>query len=228
MERWNASTANIRRLQWPKEMRDGPRLSLSFYKEGIGCTPAELVFGSNLRLPGEIFSESSIPLDIDSTSYASSLKQCIRYLKATPTRFRGLRSQIHPDLQSAPFVFIRVDIAHPTLFPPCDGPYKVLQRHANYFVIDRSKDTVSIDRLKEAYLEECKSIDAEQIRYPNSQLFEQSQETLPASPTSAFSTTLTWAGRRIRSPVQFADYVHTVISSALGGEYCGGSIRVRP
>ncbi|VDN96356.1 unnamed protein product [Rodentolepis nana] len=59
------------------------------------------------------------------------------------------------DLSTCPFVFVRVDSEKRPLQPPYEGPYKVLKRKPKYFILDRNgnKDSVSIDRLKPAYLE---------------------------------------------------------------------------
>nr|CDS31407.1 gag pol polyprotein [Hymenolepis microstoma] len=105
----------------------------STVKEDLGCCPAELVFGTTIRLPGEMLAYSQ---DRTLTDPASS-------------------THIPKDLSSCPFVFVRVDTVKRPLQPLYDGPYKVLQRKPKYFILDRkgSKDSVSIDRLKPAYLE---------------------------------------------------------------------------
>ncbi|CAI2739044.1 unnamed protein product, partial [Dicrocoelium dendriticum] len=111
-------------------------------KEDLGCCPAELVFGTTLRLP-------------DPTSYVVRLRQHFSSVRPTPPRFSPRNQQVHSDLHTCPFVFVRVDAVRKPLTPPYEGPFKVLARKEKYFILDRngSKDSLSLDRLKPAYVE---------------------------------------------------------------------------
>ena len=60
----------------------GIRTSL---KQDLGCTAAELVYGTSLRLPGEFFSPHDASPD-DFTSYIHQLKRTMQVLCCTPTR----------------------------------------------------------------------------------------------------------------------------------------------
>ena len=75
--------------------------------------------------------------------------------RPVPTRNNNRRSYIHPDLPQASFVFVRCDQVRRPLTPHYTGPYKVLERTEKYFVVDKAgkRDSISIDRLKPAYLE---------------------------------------------------------------------------
>nr|CDS25374.1 gag pol polyprotein [Hymenolepis microstoma] len=114
-------------------------------KEDLGCCPAELVLGTTIRLPGEMFANSQDQTLIDPSSYSPHLKEHFRSILPTPTH-----------LSTCPFVFVRVDTVKKPLQRPYDGPYKVLKRESRNFILDRSgaKDSVSTDRLKPAYLEQ--------------------------------------------------------------------------
>jgi hypothetical protein len=56
-------------------------------------------------------------------------------------------------LDKATHVFVRVDGVKPSLAPAYTGPYKVIDKHSNYYTIDRNgkSDTVSVSRLKAAH-----------------------------------------------------------------------------
>ena len=43
-------------------------------KEDLGCTPADLVFGTTLRLPGEMIVDSRVIGELDPSSFSSRLK----------------------------------------------------------------------------------------------------------------------------------------------------------
>ncbi|GFT32191.1 retrovirus-related Pol polyprotein from transposon 17.6 [Trichonephila clavipes] len=69
----------------------GLRVSL---KEDILCTPAELVFGTTIRLPGEMF-DSSKPDDV--VNFVSKLKSHMQSLHPKPPKHHGKRPVfIHP------------------------------------------------------------------------------------------------------------------------------------
>ncbi|GFU73956.1 hypothetical protein TNCV_3784711 [Trichonephila clavipes] len=79
----------------------GLRASL---KEDILCTPAELVFGTTIRLPGEMF-DSSKP-DDDVVNFVSKLKSHMQSLHPKPPKHHGKRPVfIHPGLLEATHVF---------------------------------------------------------------------------------------------------------------------------
>ena len=74
----------------------------------------------------------------------------------TPTRAQSSHTPfIHQHLNSTKFVFVQHNGVKSSLQPPYDGPSKVIDCNDKYFTImfRRKQDTVSIDRLKPAYME---------------------------------------------------------------------------
>nr|CDS33941.1 gag pol polyprotein [Hymenolepis microstoma] len=104
----------------------------STIKEDLGCCQAELLLGTTLRLPGGIIYDAQDRASVDPSSYSARLKEHFRFVLLTPAH------AVKKPLQL-----------------PYDGPYKVLQRKSKFFILDRNgtKDSVSIDGLKLAYLE---------------------------------------------------------------------------
>ncbi|GFV19011.1 retrovirus-related Pol polyprotein from transposon 412 [Trichonephila clavipes] len=122
------------------------------FKEDILCTPAELVLGTTIRLPGEMF-DSSKP-DDDVVNFVSKLKSHMQSLHPKPPKHHGKRPVfIHPGLLEATHVFLRRDMLRRPLQQPYDGPFKVLQRKDKVFflVINGKRVSVSIDRCKPAF-----------------------------------------------------------------------------
>ena len=76
-------------------------------------------------------------------------------LQFTPPRLVDRPTYQPPTLHSTPFVFLRCDAVKKPLQPPYSGPFKVIKRTDKYFVLDINgkHDSVSIDRLKPAYIE---------------------------------------------------------------------------
>nr|VZI15661.1 unnamed protein product [Spirometra erinaceieuropaei] len=113
----------------------------STLKADIGCTAADLVYGTSLRLPGD---------------YVEQLRSVMRNLRATPPRASPANSFIPPDLDKCNFVLVRHDAVRRPLQPPYDGPYKVHRRSDKDVVIDRNgkSDTVSTDRVKPAFIDD--------------------------------------------------------------------------
>nr|VZH94564.1 unnamed protein product [Spirometra erinaceieuropaei] len=126
----------------------------SSVKQDIQCTATELVYGTPLRLPGEFVQPSTTNTNIPST-FVQQLKQHMAQLRPTPTRLTSKHVFVPEDLKSAPFAFVRHDAVRKHLCPPNDVPYKVVQRNDKFYVLQKADktDTVSIDRLKPAYLE---------------------------------------------------------------------------
>ncbi|BHF83388.1 hypothetical protein SprV_0902653000 [Sparganum proliferum] len=108
----------------------------STLKADIGCTAADLVYGTPYDWP--------------------QLRSVMRNLRATSPRASPANSFIPPDLDKCDFVLVRHDAVRRRLQPPYDGPYKVLRRSDKDAVIDRNgkTDTVSIDRVKPAYIDD--------------------------------------------------------------------------
>ncbi|GFU63339.1 integrase catalytic domain-containing protein [Trichonephila clavipes] len=127
-------------------------LGLRASLKDILCTPAELVFGTTIRLPGEMF-DSSKP-DDDVVNFVSKLKSHMQSVHSKPPKHHGKRPVfIHPGLLEATHVFLRRDMLRRPLQQPYDGPFKVLQRKDKVFFLDINgkRVSVSIDRCKPAF-----------------------------------------------------------------------------
>ncbi|VDP52559.1 unnamed protein product [Schistosoma curassoni] len=66
-------------------------------KADIGCTAAQLVHGTTLRLPGE-FVDPSSSMNMDLTSYTNRLTNAMRLVKPASIRLQSTDVFVQPDL----------------------------------------------------------------------------------------------------------------------------------
>lgn len=121
-------------------------------KDDLGASPAQLVYGEGLRLPGEFFTETP---PITASEYLLKLQKYMQRLRPAPTTRHGSKSTfIQPELQKCTHVFLRHDATRAPLQPQYDGPFQVHKRNSKYFDVEvRGKlRRISIDRLKPAFL----------------------------------------------------------------------------
>ncbi|XP_057334995.1 uncharacterized protein LOC130673800 [Microplitis mediator] len=145
------------------------------WKDDIQTTPAELVYGEPIRLPGELLTPSNktTPHDIINTlkRHFNSLApaEMSRHGKHSVFCFRNLSTCSH--------VLVRNDQIGPSFSPPYEGPYRVITRHDKYFIVDfRGRQiAISVDRLKPVY--EANSVDTTTM-ITNSQPINTATETV--------------------------------------------------
>ena len=204
--------ASLKAQPHPEHWTDALPLVLlgirSALKEDIGCTAAELVYGTTLRLPSEFFTTSKDD-GPDPATYVTCLKSTMRTLKAAPTR-QTLRPNVHVSntLSSSSHVFIRNDAVKKPLQQPYNGPYKVLKRSDKYYTIDINgkQDTVSIDRLKPAHIDQLPQTTTPSSTYSH-----------VSTPTHSSQRT-TRSGRHVHWPQRLIEYVSCSMISPLEGE----------
>ena len=126
----------------------------SSLKEDLHHSSAELVYGANLRLPGEFLAPTPDPEPCSTQDFAFRLKSAMRSLQPVQPRSSTKKTFVSQDLLTCTHVFVRVDAVLRPLSQPYQGPYRVLRRTRKTVTIDRngSQDAVSIDRVKPAYL----------------------------------------------------------------------------
>ncbi|XP_003367811.1 putative integrase core domain protein [Trichinella spiralis] len=133
----------------------------SSVKEDLRHAPAELVYGSPLRLPGVFFTKT---LPSSAAALSDHLRILFDSIRPTPSRVAWSRKWFVPkELKDCTHVFVRNDAPRPTLSPTYDGPYLVLSRAGKTITIccqDKTK-TISFDRVKPAFLD---SGDAPHVR----------------------------------------------------------------
>ena len=127
----------------------------SALKEDIGCSAADLVYGTSLRLPGELLSPPETELSSDPASFVSRLRAAMSELRPTSPRPGSRNIFISQDLQTCSHVFIRCDAHRTPLRYIYDGPYRVLSRRPLTVTVDRRgrPDTVSLARCKPAFVD---------------------------------------------------------------------------
>ena len=131
----------------------------SSIREDGAMSPAELVYGSALRLPGELLPDpdpSSSSSRVPQSDFLRNLQDSLRQALPLPITHHGRRSvQVPKLLESASFVYVRVDAVRPPLVRPYEGPYKVVARDPKTFKLMKNGRPwiVSIDRLRPAVLQ---------------------------------------------------------------------------
>ncbi|GFT96563.1 hypothetical protein TNCV_5022201 [Trichonephila clavipes] len=121
-------------------------------KPDINASSAELVYGVSLRLPAEICTDTSSPLDY---GFVQQLKNQMNHLKPLSTSTHGFsKNFVHPKLDDCTHVFLRVEKVSPSLSQPYTGLHEVLSRNDKHITININgkKSCVSLDRVKPAFV----------------------------------------------------------------------------
>ncbi|KAH8344971.1 hypothetical protein KR084_008388, partial [Drosophila pseudotakahashii] len=129
-------------------------------KTDINASPAEMLYGTTIRLPGDLFESTRIE---DCNSYfVKNLRNIMTQLQPLQTSDHATTrtSFVHKHLQTSSHVFIRDDTVRSPLKAPYDGPYPVLHREDKFFDVEvkGKRLRVSIDRLKPAHLPDDRAI----------------------------------------------------------------------
>lgn len=125
----------------------------STLRDDINVSPAEMVYGTTLRLPGEFFQTS--PVNSDPVSFVSQLKRNMERVRPIPDSDHS-KPKIFTShkLDTCTHVFVRRDAVKKPLQPPYEGPFPVIKRFEKYFSIlyNNKESNISKDRLKPAFI----------------------------------------------------------------------------
>ena len=120
------------RLTYSTWMNELPIVLLSIrssWRTELDCSPADLTFGSSLRLPGELVGDSSSL--IPTTSYVNSLQTKIRKLIPVQMSHHTVPNMYVPSsLEKSKFVYVRCDSHRTPLVCPYDGPFRIIEKHS--------------------------------------------------------------------------------------------------
>ena len=123
-------------------------------KDDLKASPADLVYGSPLTVPGDFVQDSAqAPVN----EHLRQLRERVGDLGPIPASHHGRpRTNVPENLSNAKFVFIRRDFKKSPLQTPYDGPYEVIAKHDKYFnvKVGTREDRISVDRLKAAFTED--------------------------------------------------------------------------
>lgn len=124
------------------------------FKENLNCSPAELVFGTTIRVPGEFFLNSETPSN--PSVLVENVRQHMRSIRPVQTlHHTNSRIFVHKELGTCTHVFLRDDAVKKPLQQTYTGPHRVVTRISNqiYKVAINGKDVnISTDRLKPAFI----------------------------------------------------------------------------
>lgn len=159
VERWHrtlkAALMCNSQTPWPELL---PTVLLGLrttYKEDLKASPAKMLFGAPLRIPGEFFVTDSIAADPQ--VFISKFRQHIQTVKPIQTAHHTKpRLFTLKNLDTCGHVFKRVDSIKKPLEKPYTGPHEVVRRVDDKVFIIKMKGAdkaVSIDMPKPAYID---------------------------------------------------------------------------
>ena len=125
------------------------------WREELGCSPAGLVFGSSLRLPGVFVDHQNPRYTQPSEDFLRRHQRAMHTSLPTPAiHYLKPSSYIPPTLMQRKFVYVRVDSRKKPLQRPCDGPFCIISTRDKIFVLDFyvRQEKNSVDRLKPLFI----------------------------------------------------------------------------
>ena len=142
-------------------------------KPDVGASPADLVFGEGLSVPGETL--PSVPaadpqLARQRAAALADARLEVSRLQPVPTSaHRTPLLHVPQELNTCTHVFVRRGGVQPSLSAPYSGPYRVISRNATNFRVaipGRAHEVVSISRVKPVFAEADDAEDAEPVSPP--------------------------------------------------------------
>lgn len=125
------------------------------HKKDIDASPAEMLYGQTLRLPGELFDEVKIaPQPNNESEFVNKFREQMQQIKPTRTAHHSnVNPFVHKELKNSTHAFVRNDRVKPPLTLPYDGPFKIVKRNEKYYKMEMNGKAIniSIDRLKPAF-----------------------------------------------------------------------------
>ena len=128
-------------------------------KPDLGASPAEMVFGEPIAVPGSILSNAPSDgeqLQQHQRQTLANLRLEVARLQPVPTSaHRRQNVRLPEELQSCSHVFVRKGGVQPCLSAAYSGPYRVLSRQEHFFKISipgRGAESVALSRLKPAVI----------------------------------------------------------------------------
>ena len=115
-------------------------------KEDSAVSAAELVYGTQLSLPGQLLHTEEVPADSTRERVETALQS---FTGATRTYAEVVR-EVPKELSGVSHVYVRRGAVGPPLTQCYSGPYEVLERGPKFFKLQIGKlvEVVSADRLK--------------------------------------------------------------------------------
>ncbi|BHF59738.1 hypothetical protein SprV_0100269900 [Sparganum proliferum] len=154
----------LRAVEDPGNWSDNLPLALlgiyAVQKSNLDCNSTELVFGTTLRLSGEMVTPTSRGADETRDNFVHRLQKFRCSLAPVPPRTPTTESYVEKDLDNCIHVFVRCDCVRQPLESPYERPFRVLARNAKTCRILRGdkEGVVSVDRVKAAFAEEPLSL----------------------------------------------------------------------
>ena len=128
------------------------------WRTELDASPAELVYGTALTVPGTLVDGESQGQDrqgLPTAQFVTDLFRTMRDLSPTEMAHHA-NNKVHlpSSLENADLVYVRTDAVRQPLVRPYTGPYRVIEKSDKFFKIMKNgnPDNVSIDRLKPAYV----------------------------------------------------------------------------
>jgi cleavage and polyadenylation specificity factor subunit 1 len=158
IERWHRSLkAAIMAYATPRWTEILPLIMLglrSAINSDLGVSPAQMTYGTELRLPGEFFAADNEARPIpNAREFVERLGIALREFARSTRRHGESPIYVPSALENCSHIFLREEVRK-ALTPPYKGPYKVIQRDKKSMVISRNgkDERVTIDRVKPAFL----------------------------------------------------------------------------
>ena len=174
----------------------------SALKEDLKSSPAELLYGEPLRLPGDLFQPTQNRI-LDVTEYVDRLRKFVKDLKPSPASRHGMQRSpfIFKDLKTSSHVFLRDDTVTGALKTAYSGPHQVLRSGDKHFeILFRGRAvTVSIDRLKPAYVLTD--------RPPQTDISLDNTTHTPLSEPASTNDSCVRPKRNVRFPARYRDFI---------------------
>lgn len=158
IERWHRTIKTALKcnphVPWP-DLLPSVLLGLrTAYKDDLKASPAELLYGTTLRIPGDFFVSSQ--LEADPEFFIEKHCEYMRAIAPRPTSHHiKARPFTHKTLYKCTHVFLRTDAVSPPLTPPYSGPHLIVERiddRCFRIRIEGEDKIIYVERLKPSFI----------------------------------------------------------------------------